>query len=70
MKLKAHPEVFNVLLQVMDHGMLTDNNGRQASFRNCILIMTTNSGAQDGKRIYGFSKQDNSTDGTEVTKNL
>ena len=45
-EMKAHPEVFNVLLQVMDHGMLTDNNGRQASFRNCVLIMTTNSGAQ------------------------
>ncbi len=66
---KAHPEVFNVLLQVMDHGMLTDNNGRHASFRNCILIMTTNSGALEmARESMGFQKQDNSTDGTEVIK--
>ena len=66
---KAHPEVFNVLLQVMDHGVLTDNNGRQASFRNSLLIMTTNSGAQEmARESMGFQKQDNTTDGTEVIK--
>ena len=66
---KAHPEVFNVLLQVMDHGMLTDNNGRQASFRNCVLIMTTNSGAMEMSReSMGFQKQDNTTDGSEAIK--
>ncbi len=66
---KAHPEVFNVLLQVMDHGVLTDNNGRQASFRNSLLIMTTNSGAQEmARESMGFQKQDNATDGTEVIK--
>ncbi|AFU97836.1 ATP-dependent Clp protease ATP-binding subunit ClpA [Simiduia agarivorans] len=63
---KAHPEVFNLLLQVMDHGTLTDNNGRKADFRNVILVMTTNAGAQVlGKRSMGFTKQDNSTDGLE-----
>jgi ATP-dependent Clp protease ATP-binding subunit ClpA len=66
---KAHPEVFNVLLQVMDHGMLTDNNGRKASFRNCILIMTTNSGALEmARESMGFQKQDNTSDGSEVIK--
>ncbi len=66
---KAHPEVFNVLLQVMDHGTLTDNNGRKASFRNCVLIMTTNSGAQEmARESMGFQKQDNTTDGSEVIK--
>ena len=44
---KANPEVFNILLQVMDHGTLTDNNGRKADFRNVVLIMTSNAGAQD-----------------------
>ncbi len=53
---KAHPDVFNVLLQVMDHGTLTDNNGRQASFRHVILIMTSNVGAEEmSKRKLGFS---------------
>ncbi len=47
---KAHPEVFNLLLQVMDHGTLTDNNGRKADFRNVILVMTTNAGAQEMSR--------------------
>ena len=56
-------------LQVMDHGMLTDNNGRQASFRNCVLIMTTNSGAMEMSReSMGFQKQDNTTDGSEAIK--
>ena len=53
---KAHPEIFNILLQVMDHGTLTDNNGRKADFRNVIVIMTTNAGAQDlQKRSIGFT---------------
>ncbi len=64
---KAHPEVFNILLQVMDHGTLTDNNGRKADFRNVILVMTSNAGAEVlAKRSIGFSNQDNSTDGMEV----
>jgi ATP-dependent Clp protease ATP-binding subunit ClpA len=57
---KAHPEVFNLLLQVMDHGTLTDNNGRKADFRNVVLVMTTNAGAQDMSRAsIGFIEQDN-----------
>ena len=61
---KAHPDVFNLLLQVMDHGTLTDNNGRKADFRNVILIMTTNAGAELMSRAsIGFSKQDHATDG-------
>ncbi len=60
---KAHPDVFNVLLQVMDHGTLTDNNGRKADFRNVILVMTTNAGVQETTRkSIGFAEQDNSTD--------
>ena len=66
---KAHPEVFNILLQVMDHGTLTDNNGRKADFRNTIVIMTTNAGAQDMSRAsMGFQTQDHSTDATEMIK--
>ena len=66
---KAHPEVFNLLLQVMDHGTLTDNNGRQADFRNIILIMTTNAGAQEMTRAsVGFTQQDHSTDGMEIIR--
>jgi len=68
---KAHPEVFNLLLQVMDHGSLTDNNGRKADFRNVILVMTTNAGAEVlSKRSIGFKKQDNSTDGMEALRNF
>ncbi|MBW7859596.1 MAG: ATP-dependent Clp protease ATP-binding subunit ClpA [Rhodocyclaceae bacterium] len=53
---KAHPDIFNILLQVMDHGTLTDNNGREADFRNVILIMTTNAGAETmNKAVMGFS---------------
>lgn len=64
---KAHPEVFNLLLQVMDHGTLTDNNGRKADFRHVILVMTTNAGAETlARRSIGFSTQDHSTDGMEV----
>ncbi len=68
---KAHPEVFNLLLQVMDHGTLTDNNGRQADFRNVILIMTTNAGAADMSRAsIGFTHQDHATDGLEAIKKM
>ncbi|MFQ5609507.1 MAG: ATP-dependent Clp protease ATP-binding subunit ClpA, partial [Woeseiaceae bacterium] len=64
---KAHPEVFNLLLQVMDHGTLTDNNGRKADFRNVILVMTTNAGAQEMSRAsIGFTQQDHSSDGISV----
>ncbi|KAA8984404.1 MULTISPECIES: ATP-dependent Clp protease ATP-binding subunit ClpA [Gammaproteobacteria] len=64
---KAHPEVFNLLLQVMDHGTLTDNNGRKADFRHVILVMTTNAGAEVlTKRSIGFANQDHSTDGMEI----
>ena len=66
---KAHPEVFNILLQVMDHGTLTDNNGRKADFRNTIVIMTTNTGAQDMSRAsMGFQIQDHTSDATEMIK--
>ena len=68
---KAHPEVFNLLLQVMDHGTLTDNNGRKADFRNIIVIMTTNAGAQEMERpSIGFTRQDHSSDGMEAIKRL
>ncbi len=64
---KAHPEVFNLLLQVMDHGTLTDNNGRKADFRNVVLVMTTNAGAQEmSRRSIGFATQDHSSDGMEI----
>jgi ATP-dependent Clp protease ATP-binding subunit ClpA len=68
---KAHPDVFNLLLQVMDHGTLTDNNGRKADFRNVILVMTTNAGAeQTSRRSIGFADQDHSSDGMEVIKRM
>jgi ATP-dependent Clp protease ATP-binding subunit ClpA len=68
---KAHPEVFNLLLQVMDHGTLTDNNGRKADFRNVVLIMTTNAGAQEMSRTsIGFVEQDHAPDGMEAIKRL
>lgn len=68
---KAHPDVFNLLLQVMDHGTLTDNNGRQADFRNIIIVMTTNAGASEtSRRSIGFSTQDHRTDGMEAIKRL
>ena len=55
--------MFNLLLQVMDHGRLTDNNGRQADFRNIILVMTTNAGAEESsRRSMGFSEQNHQTD--------
>ena len=68
---KAHPDVFNLLLQVMDHGTLTDTNGRKTDFRNVVIIMTTNAGAQlIGRRSMGFTEQDNETDGMEEIKRL
>ncbi len=68
---KAHPDVFNLLLQVMDHGALTDNNGRKADFRNVVLIMTTNAGAQDMSRAsIGFTEQDHRSDGMEAIKKM
>jgi len=68
---KAHPDVFNLLLQVMDHGTLTDNNGRKADFRHVIIVMTTNAGAADMARAsIGFTPSDNTTDGMEAIKKL
>ena len=68
---KAHPEVFNLLLQVMDHGVLTDNNGRKADFHNVIIVMTTNAGAQEASRAsVGFTPQDHSSDAMEVIKRM
>ena len=66
---KAHPDVFNLLLQVMDHGTLTDNNGRKADFRNVIIVMTTNAGASEMSRAsIGFTTQDHTSDGAEAIK--
>ena len=68
---KAHPDVFNLLLQVMDHGTLTDNNGRKADFRHVIIVMTTNAGAFEMNRSsIGFTVQDHATDGMEAIKRL
>jgi ATP-dependent Clp protease ATP-binding subunit ClpA len=68
---KAHPELFNLLLQVMDHGSLTDNNGRKADFRNVIFIMTTNAGAESiSRRSIGFTEQDHHTDASEAINRL
>jgi ATP-dependent Clp protease ATP-binding subunit ClpA len=64
---KAHPDVFNLLLQVMDHGTLTDNNGRKTDFRHVVLIMTTNAGAEvSSRRSIGFNEQNHTTDAMEV----
>ncbi|QBJ11159.1 ATP-dependent Clp protease ATP-binding subunit ClpA [Rahnella aquatilis] len=66
---KAHPDVFNLLLQVMDNGTLTDNNGRKADFRNVILVMTTNAGVRETERkSIGLVHQDNSPDAMEEIK--
>ncbi len=68
---KAHPDVFNLLLQVMDNGMLTDNNGRKADFRNVIVVMTTNAGVRETERkSIGLIHQDNSIDGMEEIKKI
>lgn len=67
---KAHPDIYNVLLQVMDHGTLTDNNGRKADFRNVVLVMTTNAGVQETiRKSIGFKQQDHSHDAmSEINK--
>jgi ATP-dependent Clp protease ATP-binding subunit ClpA len=66
---KAHPDVFNLLLQVMDHGTLTDNNGRKADFRHVIIVMTTNAGAQEMARAsIGFTHADHASDGMEAIR--
>jgi ATP-dependent Clp protease ATP-binding subunit ClpA len=68
---KAHPDLFNILLQVMDHGKLTDNNGKQVDFRNVILIMTTNAGAADlAKSAYGFTRSKREGDDQEAINKL
>jgi ATP-dependent Clp protease ATP-binding subunit ClpA len=68
---KAHPDVFNLLLQVMDHGTLTDNNGRKADFRHVIIVMTTNAGAQEMSRpSIGFTNADNTSDGMEAIRRI
>ncbi|AMN47214.1 Clp protease ClpX [Steroidobacter denitrificans] len=68
---KAHPDVFNLLLQVMDHGTLTDNNGRKADFRHVVIVMTTNAGAFEMNRpSIGFMQQDHATDAMEAIKRL
>lgn len=60
---KAHSDIYNILLQVMDHGTLTDNNGRKVDFRNVVLVMTTNAGVQETvRKSIGFKQQDHSTD--------
>ena len=68
---KAHPDVFNLLLQVMDHGTLTDNNGRKADFRNIVLVMTTNAGAEEGSRAsIGFTKQEHASDSMRIVEKM
>jgi ATP-dependent Clp protease ATP-binding subunit ClpA len=68
---KAHPDVFNLLLQVMDHGTLTDNNGRKADFRHVIIVMTTNAGTLEmGRASIGFTQQDHASDGMEAIRRL
>ncbi len=68
---KAHPDVFNILLQVMDHGTLTDNNGRKADFRNVVIVMTTNAGAEMlSKNTMGFTANKESGDEMEAIKRL
>jgi ATP-dependent Clp protease ATP-binding subunit ClpA len=68
---KAHPDLFNILLQVMDHGKLTDHNGKQVDFRNVIIIMTTNAGASDlAKSAYGFTQSKRSGDDVEAINKL
>jgi ATP-dependent Clp protease ATP-binding subunit ClpA len=68
---KAHPDVFNLLLQVMDHGTLTDNNGRKADFRHVIIVMTTNAGAFEMSRpSIGFTQSDTGPDAMEAIRRL
>ncbi len=66
---KAHPDVYNILLQIMDHGTLTDTNGREADFRNVVLVMTTNAGArQSSRRSIGFTEQEHVSDSSEAIR--
>jgi len=66
---KAHPDLFNILLQVMDHATLTDNNGRKADFRNVVLILTTNAGAQEmSEKVMGFGDSKSSIDGSKAKR--
>ncbi|EQD66473.1 ATP-dependent Clp protease, ATP-binding subunit ClpA [mine drainage metagenome] len=66
---KAHPDVFNILLQVMDRGALTDTNGREANFKNVIVVMTTNAGASlAARRSIGFVEQNHASDAMEVIR--
>ncbi|MBL8588916.1 MAG: ATP-dependent Clp protease ATP-binding subunit ClpA [Methylobacteriaceae bacterium] len=68
---KAHPDLYNILLQIMDHGKLTDHNGKQISFRNVILIMTTNAGASDlAKEAFGFHRAKREGDDVEAINKL
>jgi ATP-dependent Clp protease ATP-binding subunit ClpA len=68
---KAHPDLFNILLQVMDHGKLTDHNGKQVDFRNVIIIMTTNAGAADlARAAFGFTQSKREGDDTEAINKL
>jgi ATP-dependent Clp protease ATP-binding subunit ClpA len=68
---KAHPDVYNLLLQVMDHGKLTDTNGRESDFRNVIIVMTTNAGAGEMSRpSIGFTEQDHASDGMQTIRRL
>ncbi len=68
---KAHPDLFNILLQIMDHGKLTDNNGKSVDFRNVILIMTTNAGAQElSKKAIGFNRETNDSADVEAIEKL
>ena len=68
---KAHPDVFNILLQVMDRGVLTDTNGREANFKNVVIVLTTNAGAQlAARRSMGFVEQNHTTDAMEVLRKL
>src|SRR5204863_2227676 len=68
---KAHPDIFNILLQVMDHGTLTDNNGRKADFRNVVVVMTTNAGAESlAKNTMGFTFSKQQGDEMESIKRM
>ncbi|WP_342362263.1 ATP-dependent Clp protease ATP-binding subunit ClpA [Terrarubrum flagellatum] len=68
---KAHPDLYNILLQIMDHGKLTDHNGKQVDFRNVIIVMTTNAGASDlAKAAYGFTRQKREGDDIEAINRL
>ena len=68
---KAHPDLFNILLQVMDYGKLTDNNGKSVDFRNVVLIMTTNAGAADmAKPAIGFGREDRAGADTEAVERM